>query len=408
MMRILAGLMLGWVMTCAVHAADEGAAPSATADPTQQILVLVQMPAEHFRADSSYSASYGEGMGRSARRRIAAQLARQHGLGLVSDWAIPLLGVDCFVMNVPPQQDLERAVAALTSDSQVAWAQAMNIYRAQDHDDPLYTVQPAATLWHLAALHEQATGRQVRIAVVDSGVESAHPDLAGQIELSENFVAASPFTAERHGTEVAGIIAARADNHVGIVGVAPHAHLLALRACWQASAHATLCTSLGLARALDFAIAHDAQVINLSLSGAPDLLLGKLLDVALKRGISVVAAMDRTLPGGGFPAAHPGVIAVADEGSGAVLAGTLLAPGRDIPTTGPPARWYFVSGSSYAAAHVSGLLALLLEVRAPRGASALARLPTGAVDAYASLMRALGPCSGPCAVSRTAEPATRQ
>ena len=209
-------------------------------------------------------------------------------------------------------------------------------------------------------------------------------------------------------TEVAGIIAARADNHVGIVGVAPHARLLALRACWQASAHATLCTSLGLARALDFAIAHDAQVINLSLSGAPDLLLGKLLDVALRRGITVVAATDRALPRGGFPAAHPGVIAVADEGSGAVPSGTLLAPGSDIPTTGPPARWYFVSGPSYAAAHVSGLLALLREVGAPPGASALVRLPTGAVDAYASLMRGRGRCLGLCTATRTAEPVARQ
>ena len=206
MMRALAGLMLGLVMACAVHAADEGAAASTTADPTQQILVLLQMPAEHFRPDSSYSGGYGDGMGRSARRRIAAQLAQQHGLSLASDWPIPMLGVDCYVMNVPPQQGRERAVVALASDPRVAWAQAMNIYRAQDHNDPLYPVQPAATLWHLAALHEQATGRQVRIAVVDSGVESAHPDLAGQIELSENFVAASPFTAERHGTEVAPVV----------------------------------------------------------------------------------------------------------------------------------------------------------------------------------------------------------
>ena len=93
MMRALAGLMLGWVMACAVHAADEEAAPSTTVDLTQQIMVLVQMPAEHFRADSSYSQGYGEGNCRSARRRMAAQLARQHDLSLGSDWPIPLLGV---------------------------------------------------------------------------------------------------------------------------------------------------------------------------------------------------------------------------------------------------------------------------------------------------------------------------
>ena len=234
------------------------------------------------------------------------------------------------------------------------------------------------------------------------------PDLEGQIELSENFLADRPFAAERHGTEVAGIIAARADNGVGIVGVAPNARLLALRACWQESAGATLCNSLSLARALDFAIARRVQVINLSLGGPPDRLLGALLDVALRRGIEVVAAVDRALPGGGFPASHPGVIAVADEGRGRVAAGVMLAPGRDVPTTSPPSQWYVVSGSSFAAAHVSGLLALLGELNAtgPVGSTgiAFARLPTGAIDACSTLSRGHEPCVCSCAVPRAAAP----
>ena len=398
MMRWLTALLLSLLAACAGHAGNQD---TANADAAEQILVLLHLPPEHFRPDSSYSGSYDDSLGRSARRKVANRLAQQHGLSLASAWPMPLLGVDCYVMNVPAGQAPEQVAQAIARDPRVAWAQTMNVYRAQGYDDPLYPVQPVVSAWHLADLHTLATGRQVRVAVIDSGVEPKHPDLAGQIELRENFVAARPFAAEAHGTEVAGIIAARADNHLGIVGVAPRARLLALRACWQDGERATLCNSLSLALALDFAIGHDAQVINLSLSGPPDPLLARLLDVALGHAIAVVTAVDRDLPGGGFPASHPGVIAVADEGAAATPPGTWLAPGRDVPTTGPPSRWLLVSGASFAAAHVSGLMALLREANATHaGSTALVRLPTGAIDACASLTRGHGPCACGCAVTR--------
>jgi subtilisin family serine protease len=294
----------------------------------------------------------------------------------------------------------------------------MNIYQAQGHDDPLFAMQPAARDWQLAALHETATGRNVRVAVIDSGVERTHPDLAGQIERSEDFVAGRGTPTETHGTAVAGIIAARSDNGIGIVGVAPQARLLALRGCWQQSPDSTLCSSLSLAQALQFAITHDAQVINLSLSGPPDQLLGRLLDVALGRGIGVVAAVDRAAPGGGFPAAHRGVVAVADAGREPVAAGVAIAPGRDIPTTQTGARWAVVSGASYAAAHVSGLLALMREARDRRAmpasavvavaAPGLVLLPDGRIDACATLSRVAGACSCDCTAANAAPTVARQ
>src|SRR5207249_4865370 len=133
---------------------------------------------------------------------------------------------------------------------------------AVQHNDPLYPTQPAAHAWRLSELHELATGRNVRVAVVDSGVEQTHPDLAGQVLVAENFVDGRPYAAERHGTAVAGIIGARADDGIGIVGIAPQARLMALRACWQESTDDTLCTSLSLAKALLFAITHEAEVVN--------------------------------------------------------------------------------------------------------------------------------------------------
>ena len=367
-------------------------------DPAHQVLVLLNLPPPHFRPDGHYAGAYDDAAGRSARRRIAARLAREHGLTAVTDWPMPVLGVDCYVMAVPPAERPDRVAQALSSDARVAWAQTMNVYAA--HRDPqysLYALQPAAREWQLAALHRVATGRGVRVAVIDSGVQVDHPDLAGEVELSENFVADRPH-AEAHGTGVAGIIAARADNRVGIVGVAPQARLMALRACRQAE-QATSCTSLSLAKALDFAIGRDAQVINLSLGGPPDRLLGLLIDAALARGITVVAATDPAVADGGFPASHRGVVAVGDETDTGRSAGAIIAPGRDVPTTAPGSRWSVVSGASYAAAHVSGLFALLRQLQpsgAAGAASALVLRPGGRIDACATMRRA-APTSPSCA-----------
>ena len=89
-----------------------------------------------------------------------------------------------------------------------------------------------------------------------------------------------------------------------------------------------------------FAIDHNAQVINLSLSGPPDPLLGRLIDVALSRGMVVVGASDPHMPDGGFPASHPGVVAVSDDPS-TTVPGVFIAPGRDTPTTQPGGRFAF-------------------------------------------------------------------
>ena len=405
-MRRLACAALWLAAACSAAAADAGAA-------AQQVLVLLHLPTAHFRPDTAYSGNYGDGVASAARRRVAAELARAHGLTLVADWPLPVLGVDCYVMALPADRAPQRVIEALARDARVEWAQPMNVYRARadalSHDDPLYRFQPAAEAWHLRALHALATGRGVRVAVIDSGVEIAHPDLAGQVAEAENFADARPYVAERHGTAVAAIIGARADDHLGIAGVAPRARLLALRACWEEAPDATLCTSLGLAKALQHAITRDAAVINLSLGGPPDRLLGRLLDIALAQGIVVVAAVDRALPDGGFPAAHPGVVAVADEPT--ALHGALAAPGRDVPTAAPGGRWAWVSGSSYAAAHMSGLFALLRELGAPAAASpaaaALVTLAAGGIDTCATLGRLVGPRACSPAVASASPTATQ-
>jgi len=406
-----AAAALGLVLACAPgSAAAQGSKAADPAVEASRVLVLFRVPPAHFRAGSDYGAGYSDVQGRAARRRLARQIAARRGLTLVDDWPMPVLGLDCYVMQAPPGRSAEDVARQLSADPNVAWAEPMNLYRSQAaprEADPLLPMQPAAQLWRLADLHEIATGENVRVAVIDSRVDADHPDLRGQVVAAEDFVTGHPDGPERHGTGVAGVISARADNQ-GIVGVAPRARLLALRACWQTSPDSVgaVCDSLSLAKALVFAIDHRAQVINLSLSGPPTLLLGKLLDVATTRGASVVSAYDPLLPAGGFPASHPGVIAVSDDPDAPAAA--LWAPGRDVPVPEPGGKWAFASGSSYAAAQVSGLVALLRQHGPPsRGELVLAAHRGGArgVDPCASLLRAFGPCACGCArVSQASRP----
>lgn len=392
---LLALLMAWW--------AGPATAAEANTEPPQQVLVLLNMPAPHFRPDGFYSGGYSDSAGRSARRRTAAALARSYGLQMATDWPMLALGLDCYVMDVPANLRPAEVAQRLSLEPSVAWAQTMNVFRSLAHDDPLFDQQAAAREWHLAELHQWATGRGVRVAVVDSSIQGDHPDLAQQVAERVNLLPGRADSAELHGTAVAGIIAARADNHLGIAGVAPLARILALRACWQTAAAETLCNSLSLAQALTAAIERDAAVINLSLGGPQDRLIQRLVESALARDIVVVAAVNRKAVDAGFPARLPGVIAVSDE---APAKGAVAAPGTDIFTTLPGSRWGTVSGSSYAAAHVSGLVALMLDARSREAslggkarAMTVADLVSGTdgrIDACASLARSSPSCGCSC------------
>ncbi|GJJ04239.1 hypothetical protein RugamoR64_47770 [Duganella rhizosphaerae] len=400
-------------------------APASHAPGEHQLLVMLRLPATHFRPDASYGGRYIDDSSRAARRRRAEELARQHGLTLVDDWPMPVLGLDCYVMRYPDQDNAERIIASLARDPQVEWAQPVASFEgmatipsrsAADAPlpppaaDALYPVQPAARYWHVAELHRQTTGRDIRVAVVDSGIDGSHPDLLGQLAVNANFVDNGATPAENHGTAVAGIIAARA-GHGGILGVAPQARLMGLRACWQQADLATRCNSFTLSKALNYAILNGAQIINLSLAGPPDRLLDRLLDVAMERGIGVVGAVDARAGGPAFPASHRGVLAVASQAEagkqnappGASGDPPLLAPGNDVPTTAPGGRWSFVSGSSYAAAHVSGMLALMQQLQPNATPAQLRRLlqpgetlNTVNIDACATISRLLRHCSCSC------------
>jgi len=294
-------------------------------------------------------------------------LAAEHGLVQVDHWPMLNLGVQCFVFVAPTQAGIDELIGRLDADPRVESAQRMNRFelqassRAATWDDPYRDLQPSLDALEVTEAHRQSTGRGVRIAVIDTGIASSHPELAGQVAERRDFVGGTG-AGDRHGTAMAGVMVSRAGNRQGIVGIAPDARVLALRACEQREAAGKgSCTTFDLARALDYAIAARADVVNLSLGGPRDPLLERLLGQAIAGGVVVITAAGEDAP---FPAVVEGVIAVSGEASKA-HARALAAPGSNVLSLAPPDAYDYFSGSSIAAAQVSAIVALLLE-RAPQ------------------------------------------
>lgn len=352
--------------------------------------------------------------------RHAREIAAAHGLYLYGAWTMRSLGVPCIVYGVAPGERLDRVVRRLADDPRVESAQPVQRFEvlaerpaverpavdlvagqraAADRSagDPYAHLQHGAATLRSAAAHRWATGRGVRVAVIDTGVDVTHPDLAARIVEAANFVdhGGRTFNRDVHGTAVAGVLAAVAGNGIGIAGVAPEADLLVLKACVprEPAGLEAVCDSYSLAQAVDAAIVLGARVVNLSLSGPHDPLLARLLAHGVEGGAVVVAAADPRRADRGFPASMAQVIAVvavekpagealggagdgelvqAVEGRGSApdavaarpLPALLAAPGADLLTTVPGGGYDFVSGVSLAAAQVAGVVALLLE-RAP-------------------------------------------
>nr|WP_245224235.1 S8 family serine peptidase [Rhizobium halophytocola] len=239
-----------------------------------------------------------------------------------------------------------------------------------------FPVQQALVQLNAVAAQRISKGANVKVAIVDSAIDGTHPDLSGRVEALRDFVDDDrQGKGEAHGTAIAGIIGADATNATGMVGVAPDAELVGLRACWQAKGKAGHCNSFSLARALNFAILNHFDVINMSLGGPPDLLLGELIHAAIDSGAVVVAAWGEG-DKAAFPASVPGVIAAGRSADTAIP-----APSVDVLSTAPHNHYNYVSGSSVAAAHVSGVVALLLAAHPGLHANDVAKTLHAAVEA---------------------------
>ncbi|WP_317442375.1 type VII secretion-associated serine protease mycosin [Streptomyces collinus] len=248
-----------------------------------------------------------------------------------------------------------------------------------------------AQQWGLSALHlDQAwrttKGRGVTVAVLDTGVEADHPDLAGNVLPTKDMIGFGAGPGDRawarHGTAMAGIIAGHGHGPGrtdGVVGVAPEAKILPVRVILEDgdSARTKARTTRGnaLADGIRWAADHGADVINLSLgddsaSAHPEPSEDEAVQYALKKGVVVVASSGNGGDKGdhvSYPAAYPGVIAataVDKFGTRASFStrrwyAAVSAPGVDVVIADPDHKYYEGWGTSAASAFVSGAAALV-------------------------------------------------
>ena len=326
------------------------------------IVVLKDTRPDRRRGWSSgvgYSGSYNYASDPKLKR-LARDLATDYSLTVTEQWPIRSLEVHCVVVRLGDDQS--EVLAALRDDKRVEWVQPLNEFEGLAAEvDPYRHLQGSLDTMNVAPLHEHWSGDGVRIAMIDSGVERDHPDLEHALAGNHDFVGRGE-RAERHGTGIAGVLVAASSNGVGISGVAPGAELHAYRACWESTDGTTRCNSLTLSLALDHAITIRPQVVNLSLTGPSDRLLDALVGQLTARGAVVVAAWDAARGADRFPSARPGVV-YASDGTGITSESgdVLYAPGTAVLTAQPGHGYDYMAGSSLAAAHVSGVIALLIE-----------------------------------------------
>ena len=219
----------------------------------------------------------------------------------------------------------------------------------------------------LGAVHTRAVGRNVTVAVIDSEIDTQHPDLQGVV--AERFDATSGAPSPHaHGTGMAGAIASKHR----LLGIAPGVRIFAIKAFDETAASAEA-TSFQILKGLDWAIAKKVRIINMSFAGPRDLMMERALQKATDQGIVLIAAAGNAGPKSPplYPAADPNVIAVsatdyADKPFAMANRGKYIAvaaPGVDVLVPSPKGGYQLTTGTSVAAAHVSGVAALLLESR---------------------------------------------
>jgi subtilisin family serine protease len=320
----------------------------------RQILITIAVENQQsatlmgYQASGSVAIQNKPSTARKNAEKIAESIARKHRLKIVGMWPIAALGVECVVLEVADNRTTEQVLFELRSEKQIESLQNVSSYKLMAYNDPYFHLQNTVSIDGLEQVHELATGKGVVVGIIDTGLDSTHPELASKIIYKNNFVAHDQrmFDGDPHGTAVAGVIAATANNDVGIVGVAPDVKLVALKACWyEPQARVSRCDSFSLIKALVKTLELDPDILNLSLTGPPDALIAKLIQKASQQGMIIVSAVD---PSAGaknsFPANMREVISVVAPPvvqAHSSLSQSFLAPGIDILTTAPEAGYAF-------------------------------------------------------------------
>ncbi|MEB3327832.1 MAG: S8 family serine peptidase [Candidatus Sericytochromatia bacterium] len=273
------------------------------------------------------------------------------------------------VLRASSVADRDALLAALRADPDVEWAEPDHrlFMTASPPNDPAFGQQWALPRIQAPAAWDLGQGAGVQVAVLDTGVDLNHPDLAGQVVAGPDLVDrdAQPQDEQGHGTHVAGTIAALTNNNQGVAGVAPAARVLAIRVLDAQGSGALSDVADGVLEA----VRRGAKVINMSLGGDAD---GQTLRAAIAEAVAagvlvVVAAGNENTSRATYPAAYPDVLAVgattaSDQRASFSNYGTyvgIAAPGDRILSTKLGGGTTTLSGTSMASPHVAAAAALV-------------------------------------------------
>jgi subtilisin family serine protease len=315
-------------------------------------------------------------------------LQRRHRLTRLESQAFQLSGTTLYRWRFAGGRSVATVVRELEADRLVAWAQPNYLFMLQQSETRTGgdAAQYGLAKLRLPQAHALAKGSNILVAVIDSAIDGNHPELAGSIAGDALSTTATP---HQHGTAIASLIAA----HGRLMGSAPDAKILAVRAFDPKDAGAQG-TTFNILKSLDWAAMQGARVINMSFAGPDDPAIHRSLEAARKKGIVLVAAAGNAGAKSPplYPAADPNVIAVsatdADdrlfEQSNRGRHITVVALGAQILVAIPDNGYEMSSGTSYSAAEVSGIVALMLQ-----------RTPNLTPDKVKAILRATAKDLGP-------------
>jgi subtilisin family serine protease len=302
--------------------------------------------------------------------RLEAAVGRL-GLTRLASENLAITGSTVVRFRITDGRSPAEIIPALAAIQLVAVAQPNYVYTLQQQpparDDTTQgdPVQYILEKLKIVDVHRMVRGTNVPIAVIDSQIDVTHPDLEGAV--AQRFDAAgAPEKPHPHGTGMAGAIAA----HQRLLGTAPAARLLAVHA-FSASATTAESTTFNILKGINWSAQEGARIINMSFAGPSDPSLARALKAAYDKGIVLIAAAGNAGPKSPplFPGADPYVIAVTatdvddklftDANRGKYI--SVAAPGVDILVPAPEGEYQITTGTSVAAAEVSGIVALLLE-----------------------------------------------
>jgi Subtilase family len=298
-------------------------------------------------------------------------IAQRYDLTQLETQNFALIGVTLYRWRIGPHATVPNLVRVLGNERSVASVQPNFLFTLQED----IAKAPAGALGNgaqyvlgklqVGQAQQIATGKTVRVAVIDSRIDLKLADFDGSIAKTFDAVAGSD-KPHPHGTSIAGAIV----SHGRLTGIAPGAELFAVTA-FDDSPGVAKGTSFAIYKGLQWAADNAVRVVNMSFAGAADPLLQKMLAAAYDKGMVLIAAAGNAGPQSPplYPAADPHVIAVtatdkddklfASANRGRYLA--VAAPGVEIIALAPDDKIQFSTGTSIAAAHVSGIAALLLE-----------------------------------------------